>query len=45
MNKKGFATSTIVFALLALFIMALSILLMTMMNITSTKKKIKSKYS
>ena len=38
MNKKGFATSTIVFALLALFIMALSILLMTMMNITSTKK-------
>ena len=38
MNKKGFATSTIVFALLSVFLISISILLVTMMNITSTKK-------
>ena len=37
MNKKGFATSTIVFALLSVFLISISILLVTITNTNRTK--------
>lgn len=37
MNKKGFATSTIVFALLSVFLISISILIVTITNTNKTK--------
>lgn len=38
MNRKGFATSTILFSLLSVFLIVISILLVTLSNATNTKK-------
>ena len=43
MNKKGFATSTIVFALLSVFLISISILLVTITNTNRTKNALNEK--
>ena len=43
MNKKGFATSTIVFALLSVFLISISILLVTITNTNKTKNALNEK--
>ena len=43
MNKKGFATSTIVFALLSVFLISISILLVTITNTSKTKNTLNEK--
>ena len=43
MNKKGFATSTIIFSLLSVFLITISILLFTMSNTTSLNDSINNK--
>ena len=43
MNKKGFATSTIIFSLLSVFLITISILLFTMSNTNSLNDSINNK--
>ena len=43
MNKKGFATSTIVFTLLSVFLISISILLVTITNTNKTKNTLNEK--
>ena len=43
MNKKGFASSTIIFSLLSVFLIAISILLVTMTNTNKTKSALNEK--
>lgn len=43
MNKKGFATSTIIFSLLSVFLITISILLFTMSNTSSLNDSINNK--
>ena len=43
MNKKGFATSTIVFTLLSVFLISISILLVTVTNTSKTKNTLNEK--